>query len=130
MLIDPLAKKTSSSNGAEKYDVVIDAVGLKATRKFAINSTNSGGRVMFVGLHEPDADVPGNMVVRDEISISGSFCYTDDDYRRSAGLINTGFLSNLSNWYDVRNLERGNESFMEQLKPDAPFSKIVLSSED
>ncbi len=113
----------------EKYDVVIDAVGLKATRKYAINSAESGGRVMFVGLHEPDADVPGNMIVRNEISISGSFCYTDDDYRRSAGLINSGFLSSHRNWYDVRDLERGNESFMEQLKPDAPFSKIILSSE-
>ncbi len=129
VLIDPSAPKKGSNTGMEKYDVVIDAVGLKATRKYAINSAESGGRVMFVGLHEPDADVPGNMIVRNEISISGSFCYTDDDYRRSAGLINSGFLSSHRNWYDVRDLERGNESFMEQLKPDAPFSKIILSSE-
>ncbi len=109
--------------------MVIDAVGLNVTRKYAINSTESGGRVIFVGLHEPNADIPGNMIVRNEIGISGSFCYTDDDYRRSSDLINSGFLNSHKNWYEVRGLDRGNESFMEQLDPNAQFSKIILSSE-
>jgi 2-desacetyl-2-hydroxyethyl bacteriochlorophyllide A dehydrogenase len=130
VLLDPSSPAGKGGTGNEKYDVVIDAVGLKATRKFAINSAESGGRVMFVGLHEPEAEVPGNLMVRNEISVSGSFCYTDEDYRRSARLINSGFLSGHRNWYDVRELERGNESFMEQLKPDSPFSKIILSSGD
>jgi len=129
LTIEPLSQEKIMDNKVEKYDVVIDAVGLKATRKFSINSAESGGRVMFVGLHEPDADIPGNLMVRNEISISGSFCYTDDDFRRSRNLINSGFLRSHRNWYDVRDLERGNESFMEQLKSDAPFSKIILASE-
>ena len=128
LLIDPSSPKEGTS-GPEKYDVVIDAVGLNSTRKYAINSTESGGRVIFVGLHEPNADIPGNMIVRNEIGISGSFCYTDDDYRRSSDLINSGFLNSHKNWYEVRDLDRGNESFMEQLDPNAQFSKIILSSE-
>ncbi len=113
----------------EKFDIVIDAVGLQSTRKFAVDSAVSGGRVMFVGLHEPEASVPGNLIVRNEIGISGSFCYTDDDYRRAAELINSGFLGNRGQWVDVRDLAKGDESFMEQLRPDAPFSKIILSSQ-
>jgi 2-desacetyl-2-hydroxyethyl bacteriochlorophyllide A dehydrogenase len=124
--IDP--SKIGDGVSREKYDRVIDAVGLKSTRKFAVESAESGGTVMFVGLHEPEAIVPGNMIVRNEISISGSFCYTDDDYRRSADLINSGFLSPDGRWYEVRGLDRGNESFMEQLRPDAQLSKIILSS--
>ncbi len=125
--IDPSGKIPQDSGG--KFDIVIDAVGLQSTRKFAVDSAVSGGTVIFVGLHEPEASVPGNMIVRNEISISGSFCYTDDDYGRSAELINSGFLSRSKNWLDIRDLEMGDESFKEQLRPDAPFSKIILSSQ-
>lgn len=112
-----------------KYGIVIDAVGLDSTRRTSVNLAEPGGKVIFVGLHEPNSSLPGNLIVRNEIHTSGSFCYTDDDFRRSTELVNKGFLKDHKNWFDVRDLESGDISFKEQLKPDSPFSKIILASE-
>src|SRR5205085_6716672 len=41
-------------------DVVIDAVGASVTRQACITAAHSGGRVVFVGLHEADTSLPIN----------------------------------------------------------------------
>lgn len=123
------SSSVDANSSSRKYAIVIDAVGLDVTRRTSVNSVEPGGKVIFVGLHEPNSSVPGNLIVRNEIHISGSFCYSDDDFRRSTDLINKGFLKNHKNWFDVRDLEMGDMSFKEQLRPDSPFSKIILASE-
>jgi len=108
------------------FDIVIDAVGTQETRTMAINSIARGGRVVFVGLHEPNAEMPVNYMIRSEIETHGSFCYSDDDFRRSVDLINRGFLDISEKWYDIRPLETGEESFNEELSPESRYSKIIL----
>ena len=129
MVINPIKEsladliKNSLQDG---LDAAIDAVGLQQTRSSTINLVRRGGSVVFVGLHENDSTIPGNLIVRNEISVTGSFCYTDDDFRTAVNLLNNGFIEARGGWVDIRPLDQGNEAFMEQTTEYAPFSKIVL----
>ncbi|KAA8922177.1 alcohol dehydrogenase catalytic domain-containing protein [Thermoplasma sp.] len=113
-------------NMAKDFDLVIDAVGTEETRSLAINSVARGGRVVFVGLHEPRTEMQVNYIIRSEIEMHGSFCYSDDNFRRAVDLINRGLLDVGERWYDIRTLDKGEESFNEELSPESKFSKIIL----
>ena len=110
----------------DNFDIVVDAVGTEETRQIAINSVRRGGRIVYVGLHEPNTEFPVNYIIRNEININGSFCYSDDDFRRAVDLINSGFLNVSEKWYDIRSIDNGEESFNEGLSTESRFSKIIL----
>ena len=118
-------KKATSGEG---FDAVIDAVGFSETRAEAVANVRRGGKAVFVGLHEASAGLPGNDMVRSEKQVIGSFSYSDDDFARAVSLANAGFLKTSGGWLDIRRLDAGQESFMEQTTPTAPFSKILLNS--
>jgi threonine dehydrogenase-like Zn-dependent dehydrogenase len=52
----------------QAVDVAVDAVGITATRKVCVTATRSGGRVVWVGLHEPASEVPVNDMIRREVT--------------------------------------------------------------
>lgn len=109
-------------------DVVIDAVGFGATRRDALDVLRRGGRLVWVGLHENDTTLPGNGMVRDEITVRGSFCYRDEEFSRAVDLITDGSaLPEGRDWLDVRPLAQGGAAFQEQAEGPAPFAKIVLT---
>ncbi|GGM68611.1 galactitol-1-phosphate 5-dehydrogenase [Thermogymnomonas acidicola] len=111
------------------FDVAIDAVGFSSTRRMAVERVRRGGTVVFLGLHEPKAEVNGNSIVRDEVSISGSFCYSDEDFSRAVDMINRGTVLRESSWYRVEALENGQDAFRRMLAEDADVSKTVLRVE-
>lgn len=110
----------------EGVDRVVDAVGYGATRAHAIDLVRRGGRVVFIGLHENESTIPGNAIVRDEVEICGSFCYTDEEFRTAVSLANAGFLDRAGDWLNVRAAEDGNAAFQEQSHGSARFAKILL----
>ncbi len=107
-------------------DAVIDAVGLPVTRQAAVRAVRPGGRVIFIGLHEDDTTIPGNLIVRSEIEIKGAFCYTPANFAASIRLLADGFLPANDSWVEQRTLEDADRSFAQLI--DAPSSaiKIVL----
>ncbi|MGC8486664.1 MAG: alcohol dehydrogenase catalytic domain-containing protein [Clostridia bacterium] len=109
------------------FDVAIDAVGSLDTRRAAVDSARRGGRVVFIGLHEPGAALPGNRMVRDEVSVTGSFCYLDENFRVAAEMAAGGAIPDRAGWCAVRPLDAGQEAFLEQARGLAPFSKILLT---
>lgn len=108
-------------------DRVIDAVGFGTTRTHSLQMVRRGGRVVWIGLHENLSSIPGNAVVRDETEIVGSFCYTDDEFRRAVDLANMGFTKRPGAWLDVRPVVAGKVAFAEQARGPAPFAKILLA---
>jgi threonine dehydrogenase-like Zn-dependent dehydrogenase len=110
----------------EGVDRVIDAVGLNITRAEGAQLVRRGGRMVLVGLHEPQAALPGNRLVRDEVEVVGSFCYRDQDFTVARDLVQSGALPAPEGWLDVRPLAAGDEAFREQAVGAAPFAKIVL----
>ncbi|MGC9135530.1 galactitol-1-phosphate 5-dehydrogenase [Caldivirga sp.] len=111
----------------EGVDAVIDAVGSVDTRRLAINTVRRGGRVVFVGLHDNEVSIPGNLIVRSEIEIKGSFSYTDEDFRRAVNIIESGLLDPREGWVDVRPLERGQETFTELAGAETRYVKVMLT---
>jgi len=108
-------------------DCVIDAVGSDETRKHCISVVRRGGRVVLVGLHDETTSIPGNLVVRAEIEIAGSFAYTDDDFVRAVSLIEAKFLDFDGDWLSSRPLAEGQEAFLEQSVGAAAHAKVLLA---
>ena len=110
-------------------DRVIDAVGLSTTRREGLELLARGGRLVLVGLHEPDTTVDGNRMVRGETEVVGSFCYRDEDFTEATHLWMSGALPDGGGWLDLRPLSGGDAAFQEQSRGPAPFAKIVLGAE-
>ncbi|WP_242848362.1 2-dehydro-3-deoxy-L-rhamnonate dehydrogenase [Sulfobacillus thermosulfidooxidans] len=116
-----------TDNRTKGVDCVIDAVGLSVTRRDSLNVLRRGGRAVWIGLHEALTHLDGNQIVRDELEVRGSFCYTDDEFIRAVRLINSQrFLPLNRQWLDVRSVEEGPTAFKE-LVSGSPFAKIILT---
>lgn len=120
-------KSEIMSFGGGEIDKVIDAVGLPITRNQGIDILRSDGTIVFVGLHHDETVVPGNLIVREEIQIKGSFCYSEMNFTTALALINENVISADSQWLDIRPIEEGKNSFDEQIEGTAFFPKIILS---
>ncbi|MFD1676834.1 zinc-dependent alcohol dehydrogenase [Alicyclobacillus fodiniaquatilis] len=107
-------------------DKVIDAVGLPITRQNGLEVVRSGGRVVWIGLHEDEIFMQGNHLVRQEIEVVGSFCYTDRDFQVALAMLDKNLHVSTDTWLDVRPLELGQNSFEEQIDGPAKFPKIML----
>ena len=108
-------------------DRVIDAVGLSATRQSGVDMLRSGGRMAWIGSHEDDTRVTGNVIVRKEVEGAGCFCYTEDDFRLAHSLVEAGAVEPADTWLDVRPIGLIKEAFDDQIDGSARFPKLVLA---
>ena len=67
-----------------------------------------------------------NYLVRQEITISGSFAYTGPDFSIALELLKAGRLQPEANWLEERPLAAGPLSFAELVRGEALAAKIVL----
>ena len=91
------------------YDIVIDAVGFE-TRQKSIECIKQGGSIIHIGLSQPagDFDFRNNL----QELFTGTYCYTDKDFKKSINLIEDNKLGDL-NWLDFRSLSDGSTAFKE-----------------
>jgi 2-desacetyl-2-hydroxyethyl bacteriochlorophyllide A dehydrogenase len=111
------------------FDRAIDAVGYNTTRNAVVRYLRRGGNAVILGLHENKMDLDGNYVIRNEIKVAGSFCYSNDDFRVAVNIINKGYLMGSEKWFEIRRGGEVDESFKELLKPESAVSKIILDIE-
>jgi (R,R)-butanediol dehydrogenase / meso-butanediol dehydrogenase / diacetyl reductase len=71
-------------------DFVIDAVGRESTRRLAVDAVRPGGKVVLLGLHDDVTSLSGHDLVRREVSVTGSYAYTDADFSRALALLASG----------------------------------------
>jgi threonine dehydrogenase-like Zn-dependent dehydrogenase len=107
-------------------DCAIDAVGAPVTRHQSAMVVRPSGHTVFVGLHDDDTQLQGNHIVRKEIHITGSFCYSHQDFQDAIQLVVDGFVRPATEWLDERPLDAGKASFDEQIDGPALYPKIVL----
>jgi L-iditol 2-dehydrogenase len=107
-------------------ECVIDAVGTTATRDQALKSVVPGGRVVYIGLHEEHSRIEANYLIRQEITLIGSFCYTQEQYAQALSMLAAGIVLPDSSWLDERPLAEGGEAFAELVAGRATATKIVL----
>ena len=122
MAFDPVSGKGPPPGSV---DVVIDAVGAKATRSAAIKAARPGSVVVHVGLMDGADGVDVRRLTLQEIAFVGCYTYTMADFRAALKAMQTGALGPL-NWFEERSLEEGGQAFDDLLNGRSRAAKIML----
>ncbi len=106
----------------ELYDRVIETVGAQGTLALAVNATRPGGKVVLVGLSDLEAPLPLQRAVLQEISLQGSYVFTQAEFARA-----TALLPHLPETLAVRRpFAMAQTSFEELLSGRLAEAKVVL----
>ncbi len=70
----------------------IDAVGSDDTRRDSLRVLQPGGLAVWLGMNEQDATIPAFDLVVKEQRIQGSFAYSDLEFGRALGLLESGLV--------------------------------------
>jgi 2-desacetyl-2-hydroxyethyl bacteriochlorophyllide A dehydrogenase len=113
---------------ARGVDTIIDCVGVQATREQAVQLVNPGGSVIVVGLGQDQTTLSMNHVVRQEISLIGSYTYSNADFEQAVYLLMNGSITN-EHWSTTCCLEEAPSAFAALTDGSAKFSKVIIHSD-
>ncbi len=116
---------TSQDPGESAYDLVIDAVGAVATRQAASRLVRPGGVIVHVGLLPGQEGYDIRRITLQEITITGSYCYTPEDFAAALDALAQGALGALG-WVEVRPFAGAVTAFAELDAGKVSAAKIVL----
>ena len=111
--------------GESAYDLIIDAVGAVATRQAASRLVRPGGVIVHVGLLPGSEGYDIRRVTLQEITITGSYCYTPDDFAAALDALARNHLGALG-WVSTRRLQDGPQAFADLDAGRVDAAKIVL----
>jgi 2-desacetyl-2-hydroxyethyl bacteriochlorophyllide A dehydrogenase len=119
--IDPRATPLADSS----FDVVIDAVGAKATRVQAFAAIKPGGVIMHVGLQDWASEIDMRKLTLAEITLLGTYTYTTADLRATVDALAQGAFGDLS-WVEERPLDDGQQAFLDLDQGRCAAAKVLL----
>jgi alcohol dehydrogenase len=119
---DPLADKAVADNSA---DLVLDAVGAKATRSAAFAAVKPGGVIMHVGLQDWASEIDMRKLTLAEITLLGTYTYSTADLRATVAALARGAFGDLA-WVEQRPLAEGARAFRDLHEGRSASAKIVL----
>ncbi len=106
-------------------DVVVDAVGAKATRAAAFAAVKPGGVIMHIGLQDWGSEIDMRKLTLAEITLIGTYTYTTADLRATVAALDAGTFGDLA-WVEERPLAQGAAAFRDLAAGRAAAAKIVL----
>lgn len=106
-------------------DLVIDAVGSADTRAAASRMVRPGGVIVHLGLLPGLDGLDIRKVTLQEITFSGSYCYTPVDFRQTVAALSAGQLGELR-WFEQRPLREGASAFLSIDAGSTAAAKIIL----
>ncbi|GJE12674.1 alcohol dehydrogenase catalytic domain-containing protein [Methylobacterium longum] len=112
-------------NGA---DLVLDAVGSRATRAEASRIAGPGAVIVHIGLLPGEEGLDVRKITLQEIVVSGSYCYTMQEFRDVIGALADGRLGSLD-WVEERPLAEGATAFADMDANRVAAPKLILSPE-
>ena len=107
------------------FELVIDAVGSKATRTFALQAVKPGGVMLHVGLQDGASEIDMRKLTLDEITLVGAYTYSTSDLRATVESLYRGIFGDLR-WVEERPLADGAQAFADLDSGRAAAAKIVL----
>lgn len=119
-VFDPVAE-----GGPEGVDLVIDGVGLKATRAAACRAVRPGGVIAHIGLGSAAGGLDIRRMTLQEITFFGTYTYTMADFRDTAAAIFAGRLGALD-WIEARPLSEGARAFDDIAAGRVAAPKLIL----
>ena len=122
-----VAKTVREATGGRGAAATVDAVGKAVTRAQCVAATRASGTVVLSGLHEETSSLPVADVIRREITLRGSFCYTPADFSEGIRLLADQRV-HLNPWIVEAPLEQGGAWF-ERLCAENPggVAKVLLT---
>jgi threonine dehydrogenase-like Zn-dependent dehydrogenase len=111
------------------FDVVIDGVGYAATRATASAHARPGGVIAHIGLGAGEGGLDIRRMTLQEITFTGTYTYTAQDFRDTAAAIFDGRLGPLD-WTQTRPLAEGAAAFDDIRAGHVAAPKIVLRPHD
>jgi threonine dehydrogenase-like Zn-dependent dehydrogenase len=109
----------------DSVDLVIDAVGAVGTRAAASRMVRPGGVIVHLGLLPGVEGLDIRKVTLQEITFTGSYCYTPVDFGQTVAAIAGGHLGRLK-WYDERPLVEGIQAFASIDAGTLSAAKVIL----
>jgi len=121
----PLSEQVQQAFG-EPVTVVLDAVGVSATVKDALECSAMGARIVLVGMGSPSLELSAYLVSTEERTLIGSFCYSKDDFRDTAKWVEEA-REVLGRLIEGRvDLEGAPSAFSELARGQSEASKILV----
>ena len=111
---------------SDPVDLVVDAVGASTTRQGSAHTVRTGGRIVWIGLHEGDTTLPVNDFIRREISTYASYAYTPLDFHNALNALAENRILLDAAWTRIEPLKNGASCFEDLLRGSA-ISKIWLT---
>jgi threonine dehydrogenase-like Zn-dependent dehydrogenase len=121
---DPLTQDP----GEDAFDLIIDAVGAAATRRDASRWVRPGGVIVHVGLLPGNEGYDIRRITLQEITLTGSYCYTPKDFADALAALADGRLGRL-HWVEARALADGARAFADLDAGKVDAAKIVLETD-
>jgi L-iditol 2-dehydrogenase len=113
------------TNGAG-VDVVLEAVGIDATVRAAVQSVRKGGTVALVGNITPEVTLPLQKVVTRQIRLQGS-CASAGEYPQAIDLLTSGAIKVKPLITAIAPLEEGPQWFERLHSREPNLMKVVLT---
>ena len=111
--------------GDGEADLLIDAVGISATREAACRLVRPGGVIVHIGLGDNDGVLDIRRMTLQEVTFIGSYTYSPQDFRDTAKAMFEGRLGSLD-WFETRPLAEGSAAFSDIRMGKAAVPKIIL----
>ncbi|MDE0182853.1 MAG: alcohol dehydrogenase catalytic domain-containing protein [Caldilineaceae bacterium] len=105
--------------------VSVDAVGTGGTRSQCVAATRSAGTLILSGLHEETSAMPAAAIIRQELTVRGSFAYAATDFAQGLDQLHAGNYR-LDPWIVEAPLADGGEWFQRLIHSPGNVSKVLL----
>jgi threonine dehydrogenase-like Zn-dependent dehydrogenase len=107
------------------FDLVIDAVGYRATRAAACVAVRPGGVICHIGLGDSEDGVDIRRLTLQEITFFGTYAYTAQDFRDTCAAMFDGRLGAFG-WIQQQSLSSGAQAFRDLRAGQIMAPKVVL----
>ncbi|MCT8159489.1 zinc-dependent alcohol dehydrogenase [Pseudoruegeria sp. SHC-113] len=107
------------------YDVIVDGVGIAPTRAAASAAARPGGIIVHIGLGSSEGGLDIRRMTLQEITFTGTYTYTAQDFRDCAQAMFDGRLGPLD-WVERRPLSEGASAFADIRAGRTAAPKIIL----
>jgi len=119
--VDPQDSEINSDG----FDIIFDTVGLEKSRQQAIEVVKPGGSIIHIGLTQPAGVFNFRKMTLQEITIIGTYCYTNKDFAQTLDILSKKTIGPLD-WIEYRELSQGADAFKQIHDGSCVSPKIIL----
>jgi 2-desacetyl-2-hydroxyethyl bacteriochlorophyllide A dehydrogenase len=93
-------------------DIVFEASGHPSSVQMCLDSVKANGKIVFIGIQHQSVDLELAKIVRQEIKVEGSICYTWKDYKECIDLVSSGRVDTdnmVTHKFALKDIDKGLE---------------------